>query len=436
MLKYNSKLVFVYIILSLAYVGTIYCQSFQISEGPAEYYSIDKLANEVYYFDLLSYKVYAYRLKDTSIYLTTFWSLPTFANTSHKCAFAKYDKVKIYDFESGKNFLIMDSLENNFVFTYSFSPSDKYLFFKNYFYSFADSTIHQTNVIPFYDQEAEWISDSIIIFTDQYIQNVIYQIDLTTELVDTFLIVDQSKTISSYSFNRDQKLLYYSTYDSPPIYPKIHQYNPLNNNDIIVFDSEVDDSNHTCWDSPIGITSLGWSPDFQRLAFFGFLLTNSNAGIYTIDANINRLNTYAECGDYGLKYELKWINNDTVAFFNATVGYIFGHILDKPLNVDEYPNVQTPSVFKVSAYPNPFNNLINIVIDGDIKEPEITIYNIMGEKIYSGERINGSDNHFQLIWNGRDNFGRAVSSGVYFIVVTDKLHPFILKGKNKIIYLK
>lgn len=434
MLKYKSKLVFVYIIFSLAYVGTIYCQSFQISEGPAEYYSIDKLANEVYYFDFLSNKVYAYRLKDTSIYLTTFWSLPIFANTSHKCAFAKYDKVKIYDFESGKNFLIMDSLENNFVLTYSFSPSDKYLFFKNYFYSFADSTIHETNVVPFGDQEAEWISDSIIIFTDQYNQNVIYQFDLTTELVDTLLLFDEYQTIASYSFNRNQNLLYYSLEDLE--YPKIHVYDPSTQIDSIVFDTEIDDSNNTCWNTPISLRSMGWSPDFQRLAFFGFLLTNSGAGIYTIDANSNRLNTYAECGDYGLKYVLKWINNDTVAFFNATVGYIFGHILDKTLNVDDDPNIQAPSVFKVSAYPNPFNNLLNIVIDGGIKEPEITIYNIMGEKIYLFEGINGSENHFQVIWNGQDQFGRAVSSGVYFIVVTDKLHPFILEGKNKIIYLK
>ncbi len=436
MLKYKSKLVFVYIILSLAYVGTIYCQSFQISEGPAEYYSTDKLANEVYYFDLLSYKVYAYRLKDTSIYLTTFWSLPTFANTSHKCAFAKYDKVKIYDFESGKNFLIMDSLENNFVFTYSFSPSDKYLFFKNYFYSFADSTIHQTNVIPFYDQEAEWISDSIIIFTDQYIQNVIYQIDLTTELVDTFLIVDQSKTISSYSFNRDQELLYYSTYDSPPIYPKIHQYNPLTSNDIIVFDSEVDDSNNTCWESPIGITSLGWSPDFQRLAFFGFLLTNSGAGIYTIDANSNLFKTYEDCGYYGLKYDLKWIDENTIAFANLTYGHVYGYLLDKFSNIEMQHDSTSNEIIKISVYPNPFNNLINIKIDGEIRAPEINIYDILGEKVFSFNNVETIGSNYYLTWYGQDNFGRAVSSGVYFIVVTDKLHPFILKGKNKIIYLK
>lgn len=50
------------------------------------------------------------------------------------------------------------------------------------------------------------------------------------------------------------------------------------------------------------------------------------------------------------------------------------------MNVDDDPNIQAPSVFKVSAYPNPFNNLLNIVIDGGIKEPVITIYNIMGEK--------------------------------------------------------
>ncbi|MBK7379100.1 MAG: T9SS type A sorting domain-containing protein [Ignavibacteriales bacterium] len=425
-----------YIILSLAYVGTIYCQSFRISDRPAEYYSVDKFANEIYYADFFTYDIYAHNFNDSTTRLTTFQNLPAFANTSHKCAYGKNEKIKIFDFDSGTNFIVMDSMPSYFTLTFSFSPTDKYLFFQNFFISFVDSSIHQTNVIPFYDLEAEWVNDSIIIFTDQYIQNVIYQIDLTTELVDTFLIVDQSKTISSYSFNRDQELLYYSTYDSPPIYPKIHQYNPLTSNDIIVFDSEVDDSNHTCWDSPIGITSLGWSPDFQRLAFFGFLLTNSGAGIYTIDANSNRLNTYAECGDYGLKYVLKWINNDTVAFFNATVGYIFGHILDKTLNVDDDPNIQAPSVFKVSAYPNPFNNLLNIVIDGGIKEPVITIYNIMGEKIYLFEGINGSENHFQVIWNGQDQFGRAVSSGVYFIVVTDKLHPFILEGKNKIIYLK
>lgn len=434
MLKYKSKLVFVYIILSLAYIGTIYCQSFQISEGPAEYYSIDKFANEVYYFDFLSNKVYAYRLKDTSIYLTTFWSLPIFANTSHKCAFAKYDKVKIYDFESGKNFLIMDSLENNFVLTYSFSPSDKYLFFKNYFYSFADSTIHETNVVPFGDQEAEWVSDSIIIFTDQYNQNVIYQFDLTTELVDTLLLFDEYQTIASYSFNRNQNLLYYSLEDLE--YPKIHVYDPSTQIDSIVFDTEIDDSNNTCWNTPISLRSMGWSPDFQRLAFFGFLLTNSGAGIYTIDANSNLFKTYEDCGYYGLKYNLKWIDENTIAFANLTYGHVYGYLLDKFSNIEMQDDSTSNEIIKISVYPNPFNNLINIKIDGEIRAPEINIYDILGEKVFSFNNVETIGSNYYLTWYGQDNFGRAVSSGVYFIMVTDKLHPFILKGKNKIIYLK
>lgn len=66
-------------------------------------------------------------------------------------------------------------------------------------------------------------------------------------------------------------------------------------------------------------------------------------------------------------------------------------------------------------YPNPFNS--ETMIRYELKKPSLvnlTLYDLMGKEVRTlidEKQIGGS---YQVIWNGRDNFRKEVSSGVYF----------------------
>ncbi|RLC54287.1 MAG: hypothetical protein DRH79_00975, partial [Candidatus Cloacimonadota bacterium] len=52
-----------------------------------------------------------------------------------------------------------------------------------------------------------------------------------------------------------------------------------------------------------------------------------------------------------------------------------------------------------------------------ISEPAdvtIVIYNIKGEKVKTLVRERKEPSYYQTIWNGKDDTGKTVSSGVYF----------------------
>ena len=83
---------------------------------------------------------------------------------------------------------------------------------------------------------------------------------------------------------------------------------------------------------------------------------------------------------------------------------------------------------ELTIYPNPLllngnNNLVTI--DGLIRDTDIKILTISGKlvKQYSspGGRV--------AVWDGRDDFGKLVPSGVYFIVAFDKEGNSVAKGK-------
>ena len=73
-------------------------------------------------------------------------------------------------------------------------------------------------------------------------------------------------------------------------------------------------------------------------------------------------------------------------------------------------------------YPNPFTHstTISLGLNTDNTEvTEISIYNIKGQKIrtFANEQISKSPNQ-QIIWDGKDDSGAKVSSGIYFYKLT------------------
>ncbi len=100
-------------------------------------------------------------------------------------------------------------------------------------------------------------------------------------------------------------------------------------------------------------------------------------------------------------------------------------------------DVVPPSAMDVRVYPNPFNPETNIsfnVTELDRnKEVTVDVFNIRGQKVRSLYRGIPTSETTTLSWNGTDENGRNVGSGVYYAVV---LVPGRSTNVKKMILLK
>ena len=128
---------------------------------------------------------------------------------------------------------------------------------------------------------------------------------------------------------------------------------------------------------------------------------------------------------YGLGYPLNDITEDgfTDFFVRSRTTFnppmqAYGTILSE--NYVSNSDEQIQSVVRnILCYPNPFRTGVNISLldpDKSIQLASINIYNIKGQLVYNGDIQEGK----QIHWNGLDNHGNQVSSGIYLIKATDK----------------
>ena len=87
---------------------------------------------------------------------------------------------------------------------------------------------------------------------------------------------------------------------------------------------------------------------------------------------------------------------------------------------DEMTSVKNADIFPAHVmlaqnYPNPFNGqtVISFQLDG-VSNVGLIIYDVMG-RIVRQWHFQGSSGLQSVVWNGLDDFGRKVSSGVYFV---------------------
>ena len=93
-----------------------------------------------------------------------------------------------------------------------------------------------------------------------------------------------------------------------------------------------------------------------------------------------------------------------------------------------------PVTFKLeNNYPNPFNPTTTIPLE--IPEElfvKVTIYNIVGKEVITLFEGIQSPGYHNIQWNGNNQFGQQVSSGIYFIKVQYNKRTFT----NKMMSLK
>ncbi len=102
----------------------------------------------------------------------------------------------------------------------------------------------------------------------------------------------------------------------------------------------------------------------------------------------------------------------------------------------EKDKIGSPTTFSLSQnYPNPFNGttVIEYTVPGGIyKRVSLVIYNLQGQKVCSLIQKNQKPGKFRVSWNGRDESGNRVASGIYIYRLT--VGNRILSRKMVLIY--
>ena len=118
--------------------------------------------------------------------------------------------------------------------------------------------------------------------------------------------------------------------------------------------------------------------------------------------------------------------------FDAKIQYLFLNKFGDTLSYgqEEYLLEILPDHFKVySNYPNPFNPNTNIRIDlAKQNNVEIIIFDILGREIFNKKLNNLRAGKHQFIWEGVNNIGNQVSSGVYIIQTKSGVNSHIQKA--------
>ena len=98
---------------------------------------------------------------------------------------------------------------------------------------------------------------------------------------------------------------------------------------------------------------------------------------------------------------------------------------DLIISIDDKDKFEIADSLFIQAYPNPFNPTttlnVNLPKDVDFNSLNMKIFNILGEEVMSFNASQYFDKrNFQLKWNGTNNYGESVSTGIYFFVLSTK----------------
>lgn len=169
----------------------------------------------------------------------------------------------------------------------------------------------------------------------------------------------------------------------------------------------------------VGVSTTGTAPaDFSIISAGNFIEAPVDWTEYTYD-----LAAYAEQQIY---VGIQCVSNDAFIFFVDDVT-----ITGPTSNEDGVAPVYTTQL--IGNYPNPFNPETNIRFSlKDAAPVSIEIYNVKGQMVRKlVNDVKAAGDHV-AVWNGTDNNGRAVSSGVYYF----KMNTGKYSSTKKMILMK
>ncbi|MBN2829712.1 MAG: T9SS type A sorting domain-containing protein, partial [Candidatus Cloacimonetes bacterium] len=181
--------------------------------------------------------------------------------------------------------------------------------------------------------------------------------------------------------------------------------------------------------------SIDWQDFFGNGEVFGFTDVEDNSS--TIDACFWNTETSGittstsgtgittlEMQDMGTFLAAGWdfvgeTANGTDNYWDMTPGYNNGFpflSVSSPTGIDEdiVPDVIIPTRL-IGNYPNPFNPETTIKFSiSKSSNVDLSIYNIKGQRVRTLTNQQYQQGEHSIVWEGADDNGRSVSSGVYF----------------------
>ncbi len=143
------------------------------------------------------------------------------------------------------------------------------------------------------------------------------------------------------------------------------------------------------------------------------LVIAENCGRDSINLNnVLGLMDLTSCSTFTLNYD----NDVDILFHDFSNGkiYLFENNCDNSIANMDYNKFEY-STQLLSNYPNPFNPETKISYSmAKAGDAELTIYNIKGQKVKNLVNDHVDAGEHSIIWNGKDEKGSDVSSGVYF----------------------
>lgn len=130
---------------------------------------------------------------------------------------------------------------------------------------------------------------------------------------------------------------------------------------------------------------------------------NGGGNIYSSSTN------YKLCGSIGQS-----VTGEAVGTYHNYAGFWTPWVV--ATDVEEEKQVAVPKEFSLSQnYPNPFNphTVIEYALPKESKV-KIVVYNILGQKVRVLKDEIEKEGYKRVIWDGRDDSGSEVASGIYF----------------------
>ena len=134
------------------------------------------------------------------------------------------------------------------------------------------------------------------------------------------------------------------------------------------------------------------------------------------------------------QYNFKGVLDD-IRIYNYALSYnTIQTLYDFVSDVEDELENQTPQQFNlVQNYPNPFNSQTNIQFEIPIDSKiRVEIFNILGQKVRTLLNDQKSPGYYSINWNGENDFGEAVNSGIYLL----KLSTEKYSSAKKMVLLK
>ena len=149
----------------------------------------------------------------------------------------------------------------------------------------------------------------------------------------------------------------------------------------------------------------------------------ANYGEFTVDDGTGEIRV-DDMGNFRGQLDTAFVAGDSLISLTGILYYAFYNFKIEPRNdndivrfiTDVEENQQVPLTFDLGQnYPNPFNPETTIEFQLAKKGfVTIAVYNMLGQKIKTLVDDVRSAGKYTLLWNGTDDYGIKVSSGIYF----------------------